>query len=167
VINPASVNYNTNNCEVIAILMDMEIYPNAIPTINKNHVKNPQQIKFLTAKMAQDGKSPGVGPDGVYRDPWGNPYIISLDLNYDDKCWDAIYRQQNVSRDPDLTKNPSGTKGFNGLFNTFTSDVSGVGPHFAFNGGVMVWSAGPDTRIDNAGPADSSQNKDNVLSWKQ
>jgi hypothetical protein len=34
---------------------------------------------------------PGVGTDLVYRDPWGNPYIITLDLNYDEKARDACY----------------------------------------------------------------------------
>ena len=34
----------------------------------------------------------------VYRDPWGNPYIITMDLNYDEQCQDAFYCQQAVSQ---------------------------------------------------------------------
>ena len=49
--------------------------------------------------MAGNTTSPGVGPDGVYRDPWGNPYIITIDLNYDDKARDAFYRNPTVSAD--------------------------------------------------------------------
>ena len=45
--------------------------------------KNPQRISFLNAKLTGDVTSPGVGTDYVYRDPWGNPYIITLDANYD------------------------------------------------------------------------------------
>ena len=32
-----------------------------------------------------------MGPDYVYRDPWGNPYVITLDLNHDRVCRDAYY----------------------------------------------------------------------------
>jgi len=81
----------TNNAEVIAILTDATNYPGGGPTPNMNHVKNPQRTIFLNAKMASDTKSPGVGPDGVYRDPWGNPYIITMDLTYDEQCHDAFY----------------------------------------------------------------------------
>ena len=47
---------------------------------------------YLNATRPGDTNTPGVGPDGVYRDPWGNPYIITVDLNYDDKARDAFYR---------------------------------------------------------------------------
>ncbi len=40
---------------------------------------------------------PGVDNDLVYRDPWGNPYIISMDLNYDDQTKDAFYGLDKVS----------------------------------------------------------------------
>lgn len=39
--------WTMNNSEVIAILMDLENYGDGTPTINKGHVKNPQQTKFL------------------------------------------------------------------------------------------------------------------------
>src|SRR5208282_4146324 len=92
------------NAEVIAILMDMTSYPNGSPTVNTNHVKNPQQTKFLNAKLsgydpATGGQpDPGVDITGVYRDPWGNPYIITMDLNYDEMCKDVIYDFNAVSR---------------------------------------------------------------------
>ena len=64
---------------------------------------NPQQTKFLNATMVSDTVSPGVGLDGVYRDPWGDPYVISMDLNYDGVCQDAFYCQQSVSKPPVAT----------------------------------------------------------------
>jgi general secretion pathway protein G len=143
----------TNNSEVIAILMDR-----TDNLINKNHIKNPQQIKFLQAKMVSELNRPGVGPDGVYRDPWGNPYIISMDLNYDEKCWDAVYRLKSVSQSGPANS----TVGFNGLSNP---DVVAWPNHFALNGGVMVWSFGPDGKWD-TGKANDAVNQDNVLSWK-
>jgi prepilin-type N-terminal cleavage/methylation domain-containing protein len=143
--------YNANNSEVIAILMAITSYPNNpnLPTSNTNHIKNPQQIKFLNAQMSRNTSEAGVGSDLVYRDPWGNPYIISVDLNYDDRCRDAIYRQTLVSQG-----------GLNGLINS----GSGI---YENNSGVMVWSAGPDRAASNLKDAVTPPNKDNVLSWKQ
>ena len=66
IVNPAPINYNANNSEVTAILMDFTNYPGTpTPTANVNHEKNPQQIKYLSAKMATGpGRSwywPGFG----------------------------------------------------------------------------------------------------------
>ncbi len=165
----------TNNSEVIAILMDITNYPSAYttppnaPTANANHQKNPQQTIFLNAKMSgydpldpsQAGTKPlpGVGNDLVYRDPWGNPYVITMDLNYDEQCQDAFYSLQAVSQ-----LNLNNTAGYNGLVNTF--DNQGNGNHFRYHGKVMVWSAGPNGKIDSVDPADDHENRDNVLSWQ-
>ncbi|MGH7952174.1 MAG: type II secretion system protein, partial [Limisphaerales bacterium] len=65
------------NSEVIAILMDLTNYPDGELTVNTNYTKNPHQTVFLAAHMSGDTNSSGVGNDGVYRDPWGNPYIIT------------------------------------------------------------------------------------------
>src|SRR6202030_3487700 len=83
---------------VMAILLDITNYPGTTTaTSNPNHLKNPQQLAFLTVKMTGDTSSPGVGSDLIYRDPWGNPYIISLDLSSDGKTRDAFYCQSAVS----------------------------------------------------------------------
>jgi prepilin-type N-terminal cleavage/methylation domain-containing protein len=153
-----SLGGNLSNDQIIAVLMDMTTYPNGVTTVNVNHVKNPQQIKFLNAKMAADVKSSGVGPDGVYRDPWGNPYVISLDLSYDEKTYDSNYRNRVVSQ------LGGGAAGYNGLANSV--DAGGNGSHFAYNGGVMVWSFGPDGQASSSVNAITAPNKDNVLSWK-
>jgi prepilin-type N-terminal cleavage/methylation domain-containing protein len=153
--------YQATNAEVIAILMDLTNYPGGGSTINTNHQKNPQKTIFLNAKMSGwDGTGtpqPGVGNDLVYRDPWGNPYIISMDLNYDDQCEDAFYSLQAVSQQ-------NGQAGYNGLVNS--TDVNGAGNHFRYHGKVMVWSVGQDGKIDPNDPATDSENKNNVLSWQ-
>jgi len=150
--------YAMSNSEVIAILMDYTNYPNGSgSTINTNYQKNPQQTKFLNATMVSDPTLPGVGPDLVYRDPWGNPYVITMDLNYDEQCADAFYSLQTVSQQ-------SGSSGYNGLVNT--TDPGGAGNHFQYHGKVMVWSAGQDGKIDPLDPATDWENKNNVLSWQ-
>jgi len=155
--------WSTNNSEVIAILMDLERYPSgASNTANFGHVKNTQRIDFLPAKMVGDSVSPGVGQDLVYRDPWGNPYIISMDLNYDGNCADAFYKLRRVSQN-------NGGAGFNGLFDV--SDPKGLKDDYEYHGGVMVWSLGPDKQANvnepSGGNATEGVNKDNVLSWGQ
>ena len=151
------------NAEVIAILMDITTYPNnGGPTINTNHVKNPQQKPFLNAKMSGYNPTtgglplPGVGTDLVYRDPWGNPYIISMDLNYDGMCQDAFYCRAAVSQQV-------GTTGWNGLVSS--GNPSNLND-YKYRGTVMVWSAGPDGKIDPTVSANQGANKDNVLSWQ-
>ena len=147
------------NSEIIAILMDYTNYPyNGQTTVNTNHVKNPKKEHYLTANMVTDLISPGVGGDLVYRDPWGSPYIITLDLNYDEKTRDALYRIAPVSRQ-------SGQSGYNGLFNS--RDPGGAGNDFEANSKVMIWSLGPDKKYDPAAAANVGDNKDNILSWKQ
>ncbi|MGA2241007.1 MAG: prepilin-type N-terminal cleavage/methylation domain-containing protein [Verrucomicrobiota bacterium] len=165
------------NDEVIAILMDLTNYPSGGMTVNTNHQKNPQRTVFLNAKMSGWNPVPGVTPppgvgnDLIYRDPWGNPYIISMDLNYDEQCQDAFYSLQLVSQNPPGT--PPGSTyvqtGFNGLVNPNASaSTQAQKDDFLYHGKVMVWSAGPDQKIDPVKPAGgslSSYNQDNILSW--
>ncbi len=153
--------WSTNNSEVIAILMDLTNYPNGSgATVNNGYVKNPQQTIFLNAKMSGDTNSPGVGTDLVYRDPWGNPYLITMDLNYDEQSQDAFYCTENVSQD-------NGQTGFNGLFNPNPSPTTQAQKDdYLYHGKVMVWSAGPDGKINSGIEANTGVNKDNVLSWQ-
>jgi type II secretory pathway pseudopilin PulG len=157
--------YVTNNSEVIAILMDLINYPNGTLTVNTNHQKNPQRTIFLNAKMSgydpasNDPQPPGgVDNAGVYRDPWGNPYVISMDLNYDEQCQDAFYSANLVSG----PYNP----GLNGLTSPTATTTTPGNNDFLYHGKVMVWSAGPDKMIDPKSPADQGFNKDNILSWQ-
>jgi prepilin-type N-terminal cleavage/methylation domain-containing protein len=168
-INPGSLTV-VSNAEVIAILMDNTNLANGV---NAGHVKNPQQTIFLNAKMSGydpsvDKGQPlgGVDVNGVYRDPWGNPYVISMDLSYDEQCQDAFYGLSQVSEPPPpapANSNP----GFNGLVNP-----DGTLNNYRYHGKVMVWSAGPDGKIDptalpsGGGSANSGVNKDNILSWQ-
>jgi prepilin-type N-terminal cleavage/methylation domain-containing protein len=163
---------NYNNSNVIAILMDLQTYPNSTPTCNANHIKNPKQTKYLNAKLsgydpaANDPNPPGgVDINGIYRDPWGNPYVITMNTSYSmdtggQGAKDILYSLQSVSQNP---PNSSSQSGFNGLFNA--TDANGNGDHFLYHGKVMVWSAGADKTYD-TGPADSGKNRDNILSWQ-
>jgi prepilin-type N-terminal cleavage/methylation domain-containing protein len=153
-----------NNSNVVAILMDLTTYPSGVTTQNANHQKNPRQVKYLNAKLSGDlgtGNQPpgGVDNNGIYRDPWGNPYVITMNTSYNEQgTSDIFYCQKAVSQQ-------SGQTGYNGLFNPV--DVpSGNGDHFLYHGKVMVWSAGPNRKVDNGDPATDRENRDNVMSWQ-
>jgi len=145
-----------NNSEVMAVLLDLEYFPNKTATVNLNHAKNTEKTKFLNARVISDNKSPGIGTDGIYRDPWGSPYVITLDLNNDERARDGFYCFQDVSQS-------NGQTGVNGLFNS--RDPAGNGNYFEINSDVAVWSPGPDKMVDHL-RADRGANKDNILSWK-
>jgi prepilin-type N-terminal cleavage/methylation domain-containing protein len=154
---------SAHNAELIAILMNATNYPNGKPTPNMNYVKNPQRIIFLNVKFSDyDPANPepqppgGVDAVGDYRDPWGSPYIITLDFNYDEQCWDSNYCHRAVSQ-------LNGQQGYYGLFNP---DASGSSDNFLYHGKVMVWSAGPDRKWSATQRADEAENKDNILSWQ-
>jgi hypothetical protein len=138
--------------------MDLTNFPGGGPTVNVGHQKNAQQRIFLNAKQVSDTTSPGIGTDLNYRDPWGNPYIISIDLNADNKCEDAFYASAAVSA------------GIGGGLNGLTLQSDG---NYAFHGNVMVWSMGPNgpyyhspSTFNASAPATDSSNKNHVLSWQ-
>ena len=144
------------NSNVIAILMNITNYPDGSgPTVNANYQKNPQQTLFLNAKQVSSTNLPGVGPDLVYRDPWKNPYIITMDLNDDNQCLDSFYSLSVVT-------GTNGAVGLNGLTNPDLTKNN----NFRYHGNVMVWSAGPDGKVDPMNPANSGVNNDNIVSWQ-
>lgn len=137
------------NSDVLIILMDID------SGVNAGHKMNPQKTVFIDPKRVRDTKSSGVSMvDYQYRDPWGNPYIITLDLNRDNQCRDAVYANAAVSQQ-------SGGVGYNGL-----SSTNGNGTNFELKSDVMIWSRGPDGKTSADDKADAGVNKDNVLSWQ-
>lgn len=148
-----TIGAKADNSDIIRIIRD-------IPEgVNEGHKKNPQRNNYLDSpkEVNSTPASPlhGIGnTDRVYRDPWGMPYIISLDLDYDKQCYDSLYRKDAVSKDP------SG-KGFNGLY------TDGKPNNFLFRGQIMIWSFGPDKRASDSTPAKEGYNKDNILNWKE
>ena len=138
----------TNNSEVIAILTDVKDWTSRA----KGHPENRQGTIFLNVNTVAGTNLPGIGSDGVYRDPWGSPYIISLDLNYDNNTRDAVYRANLV--------NEVSGKNITGAFKAGNNDM------YEVKTDVMVWSLGPDRRADDLKPANVEPNKDNILSWQ-
>jgi prepilin-type N-terminal cleavage/methylation domain-containing protein len=136
--------YAANNSELMLILMDNP----AAGLANEGSKRNPRHHVFFSPKLVP-GEAPGLSTtDNVYRDPWGNPYIISLDLNGDDSCFDVFYGKISDSPTVGLAAGPAP--------NTYVLRSS-----------VMIWSFGPNGKADGGVGAKAGVNKDNVLSWQQ
>jgi len=150
---PLAVTY-TNNSEVMEILLDIDpAQRNPVPAdapnrANYQHYRNPRHTVLFTAKLAK-GTGPGVSTDDyIFRDPWGNPYVISMGLDDGEKCIDDYYCHKNMA-----------------------SDLVGLGlsanqQYFELRRPVMIWSFGPDGLADFNVKATEGVNKDNVLNWK-
>jgi len=116
--------YQANNSEVMAVLLDVESWPGPPPvqTINQGHARNPKRMPYLNAKRVDDTIRRALARMGSIA-ILGNPYIITLDLNKDDKGRDAFYSSPLVSQDAnDRLNNPQ--SGLNGHIQS----VSGMGP---------------------------------------
>jgi type II secretory pathway pseudopilin PulG len=138
-----------SNSDLMIILLDVD------RGVNAGHKLNPQKTVFIDPKRVNDAKSPGVSTvDDQLRDPWGNPYIITLDSNHDNECRDAGYANAAVSQH-------SGSVGYYGL-----SSTNGNGTNFELKSDVMIWSRGPDGKTSADDKANAGVNKDNVLSWQ-
>ena len=140
-----------SNAELVAILRAQERFRNDRPTSNLRHKMNPKKISFLNAKDVTSTTQGGVGTDGVFRDPWGSPYIVTVDANYDGKTIDAFYGQGAVSS-ADKNAGLTGLTKVNGGYQASTP--------------VMVWSLGPDGDAGTNTNAILGSNKDNILSWQ-
>lgn len=136
--NPAAdYSFSVSNSWVISILMDAEVLANA------GHARNPQRHQYLNPGTLKPGiTSAGVSSDDYnFRDPWGNPYVIAFDLNYDNAV---------EITGPDRVYNPY--------------------PYGRIPKSVLVWSMGPDGVAENGvvGPnrGREPKNRDNVKSWE-
>ena len=142
------------NSNIIIILMDVNT------GVNLNHAKNPQQVVLSEPKRVSSTELPGVSTiDWQFRDPWGTPYIITLDLSYDGKCLDAVYSKQAVSQ-----SKANSSVGLFGLNNNV--NATGASDDFTLGGDVMIWSMGPDKKANTTDNAKTGDNKDNVLGWQ-
>ncbi|MSU35819.1 MAG: prepilin-type N-terminal cleavage/methylation domain-containing protein [Pedosphaera sp.] len=166
IFNNNGSNKEQSNRQLIATLRDQERFANGDLTENgPQHALNPQRTVFLNVKDVKNQAPAGVGEDGVYRDPWGNPYMITLDLNYDNKSRDGFYRRDVISKD---LADSNGIRGLVGLVKATDANSAFVNDGYEANATAMVWSFGPDRRADETSKADNKAgtNFDNILSWK-
>jgi prepilin-type N-terminal cleavage/methylation domain-containing protein len=119
-----------------AIVGGDNVLVNGVPAINPRQIVfiNPPNVKDDTAGNRRSGVSP---TDGNYYDPWGTPYAIEIDGDYNNQ----------------ITTNPYTTN-------------TGAGPS-PLTIGVIAWSLGKDQTIGTKTPASASfTNSDDVISWQ-
>jgi prepilin-type N-terminal cleavage/methylation domain-containing protein len=126
ITTPGESSYQNPNSELIAILRDDNLYPEVNGT--QGHIYNPQKQTFFQAKTAADTNSPGIcTKDNVLRDPWGMPYIVTVDINGDNHAYDPWLAKMATAPN---NSNPS---------NAVQAFVPGH---------AVVWSFGPTKKID-------------------
>ena len=157
VVNNNNVGYQASNAELMVILTggitNGWVGVPIDPTV-RNDGRNPRKNQYFNAKPAPYGTGAAAGPglanDGVFRDPWSNPYIVALDVTFDGSVSNSVYNADIV--------NSTGT----GLVRLGAATTS----TWAAKDSVMIFSFGPDGMFDVGTSAGSVPNKDNVLSWK-
>ncbi|HEY2615499.1 MAG TPA: prepilin-type N-terminal cleavage/methylation domain-containing protein [Chthoniobacterales bacterium] len=109
---------------------------------NVRALENPKEIVFLSPPDAKDQTNPRGGiktSDGQYYDPWGKPYLISVDTNYDN------FVDNPYSSNAGASKNPAGK--------------------LAVQAGAIAWSLGKDGK-GGTGDKNSRDSIDDVISWQ-
>jgi len=130
------------NSNIVATLMDADF------GVNAGHVRNTRRHQFFNAKMVSGSGSGVSSDDYVFRDPWGNPYIVSMDMDGNDQTIDKVY----------------GKSGGPGL--VLITPPAPTPSYYVLNGHIMIWSFGPDGQADPTGNPNDGVNKDNVLGWQ-
>ena len=78
------------NSALLALLLPKNLLANQ-GLQDMSALLNPRQGHYYQAKFV-DRDYPGVSlVDGIFRDPWQMPYVITVDVNDDNKCFDSFY----------------------------------------------------------------------------
>jgi prepilin-type N-terminal cleavage/methylation domain-containing protein len=129
------VTFSANNNTLFDVLRNMT-------GTNPGNTSNPRAISFIQPPAAKDQNTPKSGiktSTGVWYDPWGAPYNIAIDGNYN-----------NIVRAPNYTD----------LAATYVTATDGSGD-VGVGTGVIGWSLGSDGQ-----QATSYKGSDDVISWQ-
>jgi len=158
-VNRANKGWDISNAELMAILTgtDLGSFPPGAPPyavqndlgtpiqpINFNNLLNQKRNVFLNVKTAKQYGPNGLGElDRVLRDPWGHPFIVWLDMDYDNRV---------INPFPDVPGGPI---------------LPATSPNAKFiSQPVLVMSLGPDGKANFTQPPNVGENKDNIYSWR-
>jgi prepilin-type N-terminal cleavage/methylation domain-containing protein len=155
--NTSGSSWQVSNAELMAILTDKSMDANSFRVgalqgvgynvvmdsgnparpVNTDSELNPQRQVYLNAKVAKGVSQSGISEaDFIFRDPWGFPYLVILDLDYDNRVKDPF--------DNRLLKSGART----------------------ISESVVAISLGPDGKIDFNVAPEVGVNKDNLYSWR-
>ena len=138
VTNPGGA-WQVSNAEIMAVLLHESRTLNG-QIINRNNELNPQQESFLSVRSDSGNKPDRVSDnDGVYRDAYGFPFIVIVDLDYDGKVRNPFF----------------GVPGEREYINAAVAVIS-----LGADGKIDF------TKPPTGQPAKGTVNADNVYSWK-
>jgi type II secretory pathway pseudopilin PulG len=144
--------------------------PPALPlpvtlTVNGNYSRNPKKNKYLDVPSGDDVGDSGLDPIYNFNDPFGQQYIITMDMDGDGDCSDKYYRKATMNVDVIIGLRPS-------TWTPPTPPGGAVESEHVLMGSVMIYSRGPDRKAsskDAAGNKISALegvNEDNILDWR-
>ncbi len=159
----------TKNSDIMYILLADGYSGQGAP--NPRNVRNPKKQKYLSPKetgseaTADSQKTPGISDKRVFRDPFGNRYKITMDMDRDGYCKDYYHASKINFR----VKAEVMEQGLVPHKKRMSLNVNGQqGPYevwsAAYRGDVMIWTAGPDRVIEHIS-TDSNPDIDNIRSW--
>jgi prepilin-type N-terminal cleavage/methylation domain-containing protein len=130
--------YEGDNRLIMSIIMDRD--DNQPWNPNKDHARNPRRHATFTAKESSGPGVRGLDSNLILRDPWGNPYIITVDMNDDNRVYDGYYSPRPED------------------FIAASVAVWSMGKDGTVELDTMNKPPNP--------PRHTGKNKDNILSWK-
>jgi prepilin-type N-terminal cleavage/methylation domain-containing protein len=91
VTNPSGNPWQVTNAEIMAILLRQPRTINNV-IINQNNELNPKNTTFITVRTETGIVADRVSlDDGVLRDPYGYPYIVIVDMDYDERVRNPFF----------------------------------------------------------------------------
>ena len=144
---------DANNAEIVRIL-SMLPAPEGNAQEPDPLKRNPRRTVYFNARPAGESRSPGIGTDGVFRDPWGSPYILTFDLDGDGVCTDPLYGPVASNRQ------------FGQMFRALPPDQGTNGWRKLPPASVIIWSFGPDGQANVRERTNAGVNLDNIISWR-
>ena len=128
-------------------------------TVNRNFSRNPKKNKYLDVPSGDDVGDSGLDPVYNFNDPFGQQYIITMDMDGDGDCSDRYYRKADMNANVVIGLRSS-------TWTPPTPPGGAVEPEHVLMGSVMIYSRGPDQRASATVSALQGVNADNILDWK-
>ena len=119
-----------------------------IPDYDPGELRAAEAWFFESDEYLPQVELPGISPTRIYRDPFGNEFVISMDLNGNGNCTDQFY-SSNADRAAaaGMVKNKAGEFGIKGRE-------------------AIIWTSGPDKYTNPLASGAGEENGDNIMSWK-
>ena len=119
-----------------------------IPDYDPGELRAAEAWFFESDEYLPQVELPGISPTRIYRDPIGNEFVISMDLNGNGNCTDQFYSSSaDRAAAAGMVKNKAGEFGLKGRE-------------------AIIWTSGPDKYTNPLASGAGEENNDNIMSWK-